>query len=175
MVTDHFKRIQNTDIYKGALMIVFVEANMTWIGADAIAEMLHAEFRHNVFVVEKDPTGNGRLGVVTTDQSLESGVQLMSRSLNRGEHGCITWATPFVSAEPMKQKREFIKEAQQYMQNFRKLGDDVFGMAKMRYSGKGGGKKDDRITSAHQCLHHIEDSLGQSDFRSMLTQRGIPW
>lgn len=85
MVIQHYRKIRSHRQYKHCLIRVYIEANMSFVGADIIARYLHMTpgLMGNLFkIVRFDPNDQGRFGVWTTPASKEKWTVEFKRNID---------------------------------------------------------------------------------------------
>lgn len=168
MMRGHFTALRNNPAYTKAAIIVYTEANMSYITADRIAtEFNTAEFQP-IFFESRDNKKKGRVGIWTSSDAKEQMHEAMKRALVSNS---LFYAKQFISIDEKKQKAQFEQE----VANFRLERDAPavpWGITKTFYSGKAMGK-DDLCVTVQIAMYWSELRRANPEFIEYCRQHGI--
>lgn len=145
---DHFRAIRASNEGREALLVVYIENNMSHVWAERISTKLKKRF-NPILVVSHDSTDKNRPGVTTTQKSKESGVIRLQQAL---EEDGIRFAKTMISKEPAKHRQLVCQQAKAYRQHVKQPSDLNYGVVRSSMNGKGPGLQDDVITCLHQDM-----------------------
>jgi hypothetical protein len=170
MIVDHFKALRSCERFKKAFIRVFIEANMSFITADHVANLIRDRAELSpVDVVRHDPQGT-RYGIWTSEDSKKQYADRL-----RTYTPAMTFAQEFVDQiGNQKDRDELILQ----MGNFRR--EMVEGASpehqlkcKEVFTGKGPGMKDDFVLALCIALVQADNSIYDDiEFRNFLHQTG---
>lgn len=139
MVKTHLAKLQQHERYRKAHKLIFIEANMSYIGADQVAGWCR-EFEP-VIIESRDPSPRGRVGVWTGPYEKESYAWKLRDQM---EDDTVYFASDLVGEHVKRDKATFIAQLQKFRMERQEPKDLTFGKFKYAYTGKtGNGEKDD--------------------------------
>lgn len=142
MMRSHFTKLRDNPAYQKALIVVYIEANMSFITADEIATEFQKPIFEPIIFERRDDKKKGRVGIWTGPSTKEQMHSQMKEALTSNS---LFYARSFISSDEKKQKEQFEKE----VGNFRleKEASLVpWRIVKIFYTGKSSGKDDLCIT-----------------------------
>jgi hypothetical protein len=163
----HFKGIRATQSGRTALLVVYIEANMTWVWADRIAALLNVY--QPLHIISLDKSESERPGVTTTQRSKESGVIRLQEALASQS---IRFAANMVSDDAPKHRRLLCDEGLGYRYHVKPPKDLKFGKTTATMSGKAPGVKDDCITALHQNMERSSTTRRDPKFVAYCESQG---
>jgi hypothetical protein len=142
MVHRHLTQLSQHPKYgKGAYKISFIEANMSYIGADLVAQWCRSMAYQPMIIESRDPTARGRVGVWTGPYEKEAYAWTLRDIV---ESDRLYFASDMVGDNIERDKQELISQLRQFRMERMDPLDSAFGKFKYAYTGKtGGGNKDD--------------------------------
>lgn len=153
MIFDHVAALRAHPRYRRALLVAFVEANMSWILVDRVAQLLcNAPILQPIEVPSFDASSRQRAGVITSEDTKRSYVALLQRLLS---DRCLRYVgnPTMVGKEPEKLQRAL----EDQMRNFRRAvklpTSPEFQNYTVKLSGKSGNSKDDLVMALMIALH----------------------
>lgn len=145
----HLTNIRREPLYAGALIIVYIESNMSFIMAGKIKSTFKNAHFEPILFEARDPKGRGRTGVWTAHETKMVGTEHLQRALISNT---ITTSERFISQFPMKNMIELEKQMRRWRFE-KKEPTDLFGQTKVIVTGKGPGEKDDIVTCVMLVLY----------------------
>lgn len=149
MMKSHILMIRHTPPYTTAHIIIYLEANLSYLTADQCATVLSDPMFHPIHFESHDPKGFGRVGIITTQERKELGVAHVQRSLVANT---LCYADPFISLNGTKVKAELEQQMRRYRME-KRIKDDIFQKPKFTMTGKGSGERDDMIMCLMLALY----------------------
>lgn len=138
MLVGHIRNLRKIKEYQNAYIEVFIESNMSWISADAVAEeFLKIDNRINIVVGDRQKQRYGVHTGETEKQVYSEGLQPILME-NR-----IHFADVIASEDFEKRKSELLDQLKCFRRIVRTSNDPEFGKNKFTYTGKSSGQKDD--------------------------------
>lgn len=161
MITAHYVKIRQHPQYKHAMIRVYIEANMSFINADHIAQYLQTTpgLQGDLFkVVRFDPQDQGRFGIWTTPASKEKWVLELKRCIDgmqtvKAEHFISSMEpselVPDVSQRQVDLLCEQLERYRLIMATPKGKPEDSMQLyPRFTSTGKSAGKTDDRVAVA---------------------------
>jgi hypothetical protein len=136
-LSQHPKYGKGGTVYK----ISFIEANMSYIGADQVAQWCRTMAYQPMIIESRDPTARGRVGVWTGPYEKEAYAWTLRDII---ESDRLYFAADMVGDNIERDKQALISQLRQFRMERMDPLDTAFGKFKYAYTGKtGGGNKDD--------------------------------
>lgn len=154
------------------MIYVYIEANLSWVTANDIANICLHKDNYPIQVMSYDPTKDQRFGVWTGKSEKEWYAREMKQAL---ASGTLMYAEDFITAEP---KAVAIKgEIRDQLQLYRRIvtykdGDD---QPTVTYSGKGGGRKDDLAIVLQMLLWWSKLNRASHEYKEAAHHNGWKW
>jgi hypothetical protein len=143
MILSHLKALSEHPRYRHAHKLIFIESNMSYIGADLVATWCRRVCFAPVIIESRDPTPRGRVGVWTGTYEKESYAWLGRDIIEQDE---LYYASEMIGGNIERDKESFVKQLRQFRMERQDPADLAFGKFKYAYTGKtGGGNKDDLV------------------------------
>jgi len=141
MILGHLAAIAKHPRYGKAHKFSFIEANMSYIGADLVATWCRRMCNQPMTVESRDPTPRGRVGVWTGPYEKETYAWTL-RDIVESE--CLCFAAEMIGSNIERDKAELIGQLRRFNMERMEPKDLVFGKWKYTYGAKsaGGGKDD---------------------------------
>lgn len=183
MLNSFLKRIRSKAIYSEALIVPFIEANLSWIGADGLANEMNKTKYAPLICDSADPTGKDRVGVWTGESEKRIYAEELKRVLNN-ETIHFAEESQFIrcfsvqreenriGVDPAKQKAMLIRQMNQFRKETR-LPKDAFSVGKEVYTGKQPGQPDDLILATQICLYNSLRLRNSDKFLEFCQKRGF--
>lgn len=178
MTVDHVRRIRADPRYNNALFVVFIEANMSWISADGLWKKMLSFIP--ITVERADSSGQGRPGVITTDESKEVYARLLTLQLQERR---LFLAEDIISAHNAptgspSDVAKLLKTLEDQLSNFRKVKsvpkESAFGKVKETITGKSHGRKDDLVMALGILLYWAQKKIMiDVDFQRMCREKRL--
>ena len=183
MLNSFVKRLRSKKIYQDVLAVAFIEANMSWIGADRIANILNRSKYGPMLCDSADPKDQGRVGVWTGDVAKRVYAEDLKRRVNEetlhfAEKNqflrCFSMKPDEnkVGVEPDKQIASFLQQAANFRKETR-VPKDVFSSGKEVYTGKRPGQPDDLMLSTQICHSNALRLRNSDKFIEFCAKRGF--
>lgn len=143
MIRRHLQSLKEHPLYCNAHKVLFIEANMSYITADQVAEWCR-EYQPTI-IESKDPKNRGRAGVWTGEYEKEA-YAFLTRTIV--EEDRLYFAADMVGANPQRSIDNLLAQMRQYRMERHEPEDVAFGKYKFTFCGKTpGGEKDDQLLS----------------------------
>jgi len=166
MIDRHYKSLHDHPRYGRCHVRVFVEANMSFIDSDRIANQLRDPKFGSVEVVKFDPNKKNRYGIWTNGDSKNVYCSEIQRAA-----GTLLIADEFV-AHPREREgniEELWKQLKEFRLEVKTTGDKI----SVERTGKGPGMKDDIFMALGIALCYAYRSLDEWAFRQRMEERGL--
>lgn len=168
MIKNHLAKLQAHPRYGSAHKFAFIEANMSYIGADQVADWCYP---HQPLSVEsRDPSPRGRVGVWTGPFEKEA---YAWRLRDIVEEDALYFAADLIGENAEKDKATLLSQMRKFRMERMEPKDVTFGKFKYAYSGKtSGGEKDDLVLSLMIAIHWGDRKRDEVQFRAWAKERG---
>lgn len=141
MIKRHMRGLATDPRYMRAHKFIFIEANMSYIGADQVGSWCRAMEFQPAVIESRDSTARGRIGVWTGPYEKETYAWQLRDII---ESDKLFFASGLISANADKDKETLISQLRQFRMERLDPRDVAFGKFKYAYTGKtAGGNKDD--------------------------------
>jgi hypothetical protein len=162
-----FKRLRHSRTYQDALVIVYVEANMSHFIPVDMERLFLSEgeiFGRVEFQRMKMKNNMIRPGVLTTHDDKEQFVNYVRLQLGAGN---ILFAEELLGLESRlaEHRRLLIDQLNNYRKDIKESLDPGFAEEKITYTGKSGGKRDDLCIALQLSLYHMQTKRHDEDFQ----------
>jgi hypothetical protein len=171
MMDGHMMKLRSYATYANALFVVYFEANMSFITADAFKNHFeaHQQTLGNVWVVSRDPKNKGRIGVWTGETEKELYASTLKRNMANNK---LYYAENFVSViKATKNSKQDLEEQMKHLRKEVKQNqlNPGFDKVHVTYTGKGNGVRDDSCMALQIALYHMELSRQDPQFITRCT------
>jgi hypothetical protein len=171
MVLSHLSALSQHPKYGKAHKLVFIEANMSYIGADQVATWCRRMEYQPVIIESRDPSPRGRVGVWTGPYEKEAYAWTLRDII---EADCLYYAADMIGSNTKGDKEALIAQLRQYRMERLDPTDMAFGKFKYAYTGKTpGGLKDDFALSAMIATYWGRRKREDQQFRLWAKQMGF--
>ena len=148
MVYRHLADIRNNPAYQYAIIVFYVEANMSWIEVDRMRIVAdRATIRPIYFAAHNT---KDRLGVVTDEHTKIAYVDTLKRLLCDDRIG---YASEFISADAKESQAELERQLRAFRRAVHQPGNVESQKARVYLTGKGSSRKDDLLLSLMMALY----------------------
>lgn len=145
MILQHMTGLSQHPKYGKGYKLVFIEANMSYIGADQVAGWCRRVPFQPVIIESRDPSPRGRVGVWTGPYEKEAYAWTLRDVV---ESDSLYFAADMIGSNIERDKQTLISQLRQFRMERLDPLDTAFGKYKYAYTGKtGGGEKDDLALS----------------------------
>lgn len=171
MIEAHFHKLRSIRQYANAFIYVYIEANMSFIGADFLHNLISVPEFAPLEVVSEDKTSLQRPGVWTGETEKEFYAKTLQHVLS---DGMLSYAhdDQFVSQDPVNVKNLLVQQLRTYRKETKLVGDPAFGKLRVSYSGKSSGKKDDMSMVLQIALGQANKKRISADYRATAEAHG---
>ena len=170
MVRGHIRALKQHKIYGQAMLVIFIEANMSYISADWIADCIRQETA-NIWVESRDPTSRNRVGVWTLNFEKEAYAWTLRSIL---ENDNLYFADQMIGEHLQKDKDQLESQFRQFRMERREPADPGFDKFCYAYTGKtSGGSKDDLLLGLMIATYWDKRKREEADFIEMCQSRGF--
>lgn len=153
MIKAHFKALRSNRLFKRSWIYVYIEANLSFIGADAIANVIQCPENQPVVIAKQDATDKGRYGVWTGEFEKENYAALLGQLLRDNTMfysdqyvmGARDEKIKTLQEQAVEYKAMMIEQLRNYRLEAKHPPDAAFGKVKFSYTGKTTNKKDDCV------------------------------
>lgn len=143
MINNHLRKLSRDPRFCRAHKLISIEANMSYIGADQVANWCQADEFQPVIIESRDSSSRNRVGVWTGPYEKETYAWLLRDIV---ENDKLHFAADMISANADKNKETLISQLRQFRMERMDPKDVTFGKFKYAYTGKtAGGNKDDLV------------------------------
>ena len=171
MILSHMAAISEHPRYGSATKIVFIEANMSYIGADLVAKWCRSMAFQPVMIESRDPSPRGRVGVWTGPYEKETYAWTLRDII---EDDSLYFAADMIGGNLQRDKETFISQLRQYSMERLDPSDVAFGKFKYAYTGKtAGGEKDDILLAMMIATYWGRRKREEHQFRSWAREMGF--
>lgn len=168
MIKGHLQKLQAHPRYGQAHKFSFIEANMSYIGADQVADWCYPF--QPMSVESRDPSPRGRVGVWTGPYEKEA---YAWRLRDIVEDDLLFFAADLIGENVLRDKTNLISQMRKFRMERLEPNDVTFGKFKYAYSGKtSGGEKDDLVLSLMIAIHWGDRKRDDVQFRAWAKERG---
>ena len=158
-----------TKMYPRALIFEYIEANLSYLGANRMANITRRISPHNIRVESKDPTPKARDGIWTGENEKYQYATAIAHALSVGSL-CYADDSCFVSRNPVEVKDKFEKQLAQFRRITSPNPNPAFQKAKVTYSGEG---KDDTVIVCGMCLYFSFDKRNSEEYNQIAQASGF--
>jgi hypothetical protein len=187
MILDHYWKLRQ--LYPEMAIVIFPEANMSWIGTDHIKRILtpnkHSLEEQDFVEKIRQKTGSRGLGqiyvwsgnslhkdaigVITGEEQKIRGADDLRETLLSGT---LYAAHKFVSKDATRWLKEFVHQMQFFRMEIKTPADPVFSGFKVKYTGKAPGKKDDVVVAVQGTLIWARAAVLNNEFQAYARSNG---
>ncbi len=172
MLLGHLTKIRDQkSMYRNALVVIYIEANMSWLDADRISELVTGGSLEPVYVESRDSQPEHRPGVITTHAGKENYAAMLQMQLSTGN---VRFARTMISQNLVANKFKLVNQWQKYRRDIKTPNDLVHGKFTSSLSGKSAGSPDDLAMSSQIGLTFLCQTLVDPEFRRYCATMGIP-
>lgn len=165
LLLNHVRQLRRKAVYNKAHIIVYIEANMSYISANRVATLFRDNGVENMYFVSQDPTpknGHMREGVWTGDIEKEVFTTRIQTLLADNQ---LHFAETFISHRPEKEiKNLMITQLEKFRLDITPPKDLIHGKARRGYSGKSPGEKDDVVMALEICAGQMMQTRYSSSY-----------
>jgi hypothetical protein len=147
MLQQHIIDIRKDPRYQGAVIYVYIEANLNYIGANRIKNLLSLPAFYPLRVQHFDPSTEQKAGVYTGEVQKEQYIEETKRALSEG---ALCYAENFISNDP-DIKTEISQQLEAYRADVKT--DPLTHKRTVYHTGKSAGKKDDCALVVQMMLY----------------------
>lgn len=165
-LTAHVAKLRSLACFRSAVFYIYIESNMSWVGADRLACILQDDIYQPVHIECSDRSGKHKSGVWTDGPNKEQMVHLLNQSLAENS---LVFARAITGSAPERDRIELIKQLEMYRKDVKEPLDLVRGTTRISYSGKSPGVKDDLAMTLQICLYWSQRKI--RDTRYIATMR----
>lgn len=170
MLKAHITALRDTPQYADAFIYVYIEANMSWISVDMIADVLLGhDTKQRTVVVQQDPGKNERFGVWTGPAEKENYAAGLQRVL---VDNLLFFAENMVGGHQARDKQNLMQQLSVYRKEVKAPTEPIHGKYKTSFGGKSQGQKDDLAMALQICLHWMCKTRTSSNFLSEARKHG---
>ena len=170
MVRRHLTQLRRDPRYEAALMVIFIEANMSYIGADRLAGIIASTPLFAPSSVEsKDPRDHGRVGVWTGPTEKKSMAEYLRLVI---EEDTLCVADRLVGHKTDRDFDELMHQLACYRRHIVEPREPGIGTWKETFTGKGPGKKDDLAMTLQLALWWGERTRTSYSFQQKALRNG---
>jgi hypothetical protein len=143
MILRHLRQLRSNEIYRKAHFLIFIEANMSYISADCVANWCRRPEFGPVTIEARDNSPRGRVGVWTGPWEKES-YSMMLREII--ESGRLFMAHEFICSNFEEHLKTLLLQFSAFRMERQEPMDAAFGKYRWAFTGKtSGGTKDDMV------------------------------
>lgn len=151
MVHQHFTNLRNHPKLRNSIYVVFIEANMSYLDADRIANELERKKQYRPIVIPSyDTTQKRRKGVWTDNPAKIAYADALSRALTSQQLAC---ELNIIGQHAQEDIEMLIDQMKNYRRFIKSDPTKPFSTEAVTYSGKQVGKRDDLVMSLMMALH----------------------
>jgi hypothetical protein len=166
MIRGHIERLREYPEYAEAYIEVFVESNLSYLSANAVANMVMSYPRVNVAREDK----LGRYGVHTGEAEKENyakglGIIMMDNMLHFAHH--------VASVDWKENRMGLIDQLRVFRREVIESKSPGFSNPKVCYTGKSHGRKDDLVLALQIALYWMAKKRGDLDFIAKYNAKGV--
>lgn len=170
MILNFMQSLTDHPRYRKAVKIPFIEANMSYIGADLIATWCRAMRFQPVMIESRDPTPRGRVGVWTGPYEKEAYAWTLRDAI---ENDTVHFAADLIGANVERDKATLEAQLRGFRMERQEPADPAFGKFKYAYTGKtSGGTKDDILLGLMIATYWGRRKREEQEFRAWCHERG---
>jgi hypothetical protein len=175
MVGDHVKSMRQHRQYAHTYFFVFIEANLNFMEAGALAKMLENEEEYGPLkCIRFDPGDTGRVGVWTSATDKQLYATDLLRALSDGQL-CRAHVMGGDPATKEKNWKELLVQLDRFHRDVKEAKDHVYGTNKITWTAKGGPGKWDDIVLALMIAHtNLTRFKRTEEFMRIADERGWP-
>jgi hypothetical protein len=168
MIEGHLRSLRCSKRYGNAYLLIFIEANMSFIQADAVAGWCQPF--GPLYIERQQPGDNERVGVWTGPYEKESYAFLLREVI---EEDTIFFASEMIGRDPQKQKDLLLTQLRKFHMEKRPPNDPAFGKFKYAFTGKtGGGSKDDLVLALMIAMYWGRRRREHKEFKRLCEEQG---
>lgn len=157
--------IRDHPIYGRSVIVLIIEANMSYIGADLVAGWLRRVDLRPVYILSRDPTPKARVGVWTGENEKVLYAAEMERVL--ANHTLRRAAELIDHPRALPRWDQLVQQMAMFRRTVKNPADEVFQSVKVAFSGKGGGNADDLCLALQMALYWGNDVRRDTSFLQM--------
>lgn len=173
MMLRHVQAIRDHPMTARALIVLIVEANMSYLGADHVVGLLGRADLQPMHVVSRDASKKGRPGVWTGENEKMLYAAELERVLAAG---ALRRANPLLgqpkSAVAAAKWEKLVTQIGMFRRTVRNPHDEVFQNFKIAFSGKGGGNADDLCMALQMALYWGGEVRRDPSFQNAAQENG---
>jgi hypothetical protein len=169
LVVNHMRALRKLPDMEGVCLIVYIEANMSWIEADRLSLLCTQPALQPVIVESRDPKGKHRAGVVTDEHNkvgYVSGLQCLLQEQR------ITYAQDIASRDVHECKKELETQMRAFKRAVKVPDQPEHQKYHVALTGKGYGRKDDLVMALMMACYWSFVTIHDSAFADSCTKRG---
>lgn len=172
MITQNIEQIRSTPEYRDAFILMYIEANMSPLHANAVRRLVSTPRYSPIHVLEYEKDHELRPGVITGAVQKEEGARHLARELFRNQ---LVVAENLITTDEKAAVRDLADQMRQFREELKIPTDAIHGTVKRSYTGKSsqGNKRDDRVVALQLSLYWSEHSVQQLEVARILADRGI--
>jgi hypothetical protein len=140
MIYTHVLSLRKHTQFAASTFVIIIEANMSWLETHRVAQLCDRPELQPVMVESRDPTGKGRIGVVTDEANKAAYVQNL-RFLMQEKR--LSYLEEMIGADVNASIRELESQLRQFKRAIKIPTLPEHARYAVNYSGKGHSKKDD--------------------------------
>lgn len=158
-----------TKMYPRALIFDYIEANMSFVEADRMANICKKISPHNIRIESQDPKGKGRSGIWTGENEKYQYATAIRHSLTVGSI-CYADDSCFISRDVIKAKEKFENQLGTFRRITSPNTNPAFKKAKVTYSGEG---KDDTVIVCGMCMYFSYEKRNSKEYEQIAQAAGF--
>ena len=168
-IYEHLMRIRRSDRYRNATIVIYIEANMSWIEVDRVAQICSSPQLGPVIIESSDTSSRNRLGVTTTEANKAAYVSGLMHILQDGK---IQYASPLLSKDPDRAKRLLESQLRQFRRTVKTPRDTTFQQGRVSYTGKSARTQDDLAMVLMMAIYWGYLTRAKPEFIERMTVNG---
>jgi len=173
MILSHLTALSEHKRYQHAHKLVFIEANMSYIGADQVASWCRRMPFQPVMIESRDPSPRGRVGVWTGPYEKETYAWTL-RDIIESDSLYFADDSNMIGNNKKRDKENFLKQLRQFRMERLDPNDMAFGKIKYAYTGKtAGGEKDDILLATMIATYWGRRKREEHQFRLWAKEMGF--
>lgn len=140
MIYTHVMSLRRHPQFAASTFVIIIEANMSWIETHRVAQLCDRPELQPVMIESRDPSGQGRIGVITDEANKVAYVQNL-RFLMQDKQ--LSYNTDLVGTDIDASTHELESQLRQFKRAIKVPTLPEHARYTVNYSGKGHAKKDD--------------------------------
>lgn len=172
MLLRHVQGLRDHPALGRAVIVLIIEANMSYIGADQVARLLQRTELRPIYVVSRDPSHKARPGVWTGENEKQLYALELERVLANNSLRRLQTLVHRDPAHANQKWEQLVRQIGMFRRTVQNPLDEVFQKFRVAFSGKGGGNADDLVLALQMALHWGSDVRRDPQFRAAAETQG---